>query len=1443
MKSNRTVIWRDIRPHNGTQYGGFEELCTQLARSERPDDHKAKFRRLGDPDGGIECYWEDSEGNKWGWQAKYYLEDIRWGDITKSIKTALKEHPTLTRYYVCIPKNQTLKMDENWKDHVTEWKALAKSKTNREVEFIWWGDSELSDKLIQPEHAGRLLYWFDERIFSDEWFKDKIDIHTDLAGPRYTAKLEPELHVDLPITNKFEMLGRTRGYINKIKTHTEGIEDGKLSIDPNPNNDDINFEFNTDELEKSLETVLEHLEKLTVEPVECPTFQELFEAVSSAATDIDEYLNYLSDLEDEYGKKLRKRQRQRINHRSENPFETLYSDVSGVADALQEILDKIGDVQDKRLMIISGEAGSGKTHLLCDVAEKRAEDGLPTVLLMGHRFTSTDEPWSQAREHLDLPRVSKEEFVGALEAAAQAKGHRALLMIDAVNEGQGRTIWPVHLEGFFHYIEKSPWIATVLSVRSTYKNVIIPEKIQELAVLVEHKGFEGKEYEAVRTFFPYYKLELPSTPILNPEFRNPLFLKILCKGLWGKGEKRMPRGIQGISEIFNLYLDDVNKRLSLRLDCNPNRNYIWSALRKFAQCMIDEDKRWLDLETAEKVVNDLLPQREYEKSLYRGLVSEDLLIEEILGKGHNIVRISYDRFADYLIADTLLKKRLAPNELETAFIEDGNLASLFDKKQGALEGLIEALSIQVPERTGKELIELVPPLAEREDARVAFLQSFVWRDLNTFSSATEDTLNKLIELGNNGELMLDTLLTIATVPKHKYNAHYLYKLLSSYTMAERDAWWSIYLHDTYKLKGAVNRILDWTIWIPPDMKLEKDVVELASVTLAWMLTSSNRFIRDRATKALVTLLTKRFEILQSILKRFVDINSKEFEYINDPYVAERLYAVAYGVVMRSHDVERVGEVAQWVYDNVFADSKPPVHIMLRDYARGVVERALYLGSEINVDKELIKPPYNSVFPSIPTDDEIKELTADWKPTSRGKREIEWARNRIGKSTMSGDFAFYILGTYMGANSNQWLSQSSDGTYRSLELKMLQKYILKRVFDMDWTIERFGEFDTNKTKTDYWYRRSHDNERIGKKYQWVAYHEIMAYLSDHYHYRTEKGKIGLYEGAWQGRFRDIDPSVILRSNKGGTDWYWHRHKPSWWEQETCVAWKENQLCDTGFEHSDKIPGIEKLLLVCDPQSVHWLNLYGRFVWGQSSSSHMKRRTLWLSFTSCFVHSGEVDTFVNWVNGLVPTRTTRIEILKPRRVPNLFFGEYVWSPAFRSYRGWDKGYTEPLNECPIDVRMTSLEFPYVHGKFDCSASDSSKTMSLGSYFYMSLPRFELFVPHSDLIDELKLKWMGSNADFVDIEGKRAAFDPTANEKGPDSLMFRKDLMMRYLEDNKLTLCWLISGEEDITHTDNENDKFKVRSQNIYGVYVLKDQGPQGVLNFFDPPKIVKKRLQTH
>ena len=59
-------------------------------------------------------------------------------------------------------------------------------------------------------------------------------------------------------------------------------------------------------------------------------------------------------------------------------------------------------------------------------------------------------------------------------------------------------------------------------------------------------------------------------------------------------------------------------------------------------------------------------------------------------------------------------------------------------------------------------------------------------------------------------------------------------------MADRDAWWSKYLHYAWKDNGPVDRLVDWACRISPEASLETEVVDLSATSLAWMLTTSNR---------------------------------------------------------------------------------------------------------------------------------------------------------------------------------------------------------------------------------------------------------------------------------------------------------------------------------------------------------------------------------------------------------------------------------------------------------------------------------------------------------------------------------------------------------------------------------------------------------------------------
>ena len=379
-----------------------------------------------------------------------------------------------------------------------------------------------------------------------------------------------------------------------------------------------------------------------------------------------------------------------------------------------------------------------------------------------------------------------------------------------------------------------------------------------------------------------------------------------------------------------------------------------------------------------------------------------------------IVYISYERFADHMIADFLLRAHLDTAEPQSAFQEGGALEFICHSETRVSPGLIEALSVQVPERVGQELISLAPALQKRWGTGEAFLQSIVWRRPDACSIETKEIFDRLLEIEHYRQSTLDALLTVATIDGHPLNAEFLDEKLRQDSMPDRDEWWSTFLHYAWSDEGALHRLLDWSFSLNDDSDPDETTVELCSIVLAWTFTTSNRFLRDRATKALVSLLTGRLNATKRLINRFAGVD--------DLYVSERVYAVAYGVAMRSPDAIGVGRLAKVVYDRVFANGTPPVHILLRDYARGVVERGIYLGAEWDINVDIVKPPYRSTWPSIPDEDEYEALRSVAFNESDEEDESHPAERAIVFSigTEFSDFCTYVIG-----KDTNWLSLRLD----------------------------------------------------------------------------------------------------------------------------------------------------------------------------------------------------------------------------------------------------------------------------------------------------------------------------------------------------------------------------------------------------------------------------------
>src|SRR5690606_12345461 len=117
----------------------------------------------------------------------------------------------------------------------------------------------------------------------------------------------------------------------------------------------------------------------------------------------------------------------------------------------------------------------------------------------------------------------------------------------------------------------------------------------------------------------------------------------------------------------------------------------------------------------------------------------------------------------------------------------------------------------------------------------------------------------------------------------------------------------------------------------------------------------------------------------------------------------------------------------------------------------------------------------------------------------------------------------------------------------------------------WTKDLFGEFDGRVIRYGGYSREARKPERIGKKYQWIAFYEGLARIADNFKFEDDDWwtNANKYVGAWQkGYLRNIDPSNLLsigrRKAEEEESVWWFPTFRDWQESELNIDWLKSDL---------------------------------------------------------------------------------------------------------------------------------------------------------------------------------------------------------------------------------------------------------------------------------------------
>lgn len=1333
-----------IRQHAGAQHRGFEEFAYVLAWDLEGLDAGTEIERRSTPDGGIEFSCIPAgrgNGGRWAWQAKYLFrfDDSAVAQMTKSVKSALKNTPDLERYIFVLPKDRTPTGEKKWNAAVKEWKKAAKQH-GLEVDFQFRGESQLIAAATNDRHAGAIRYFFDEQFLTRDFMKSQVDRAVLDLGQRYI----PQAHVETEARTVIDAVCRGPRFTGSLKGILEGPARARPFVDLTPSRDVAVVETfkRVDELLSTwLDLASGSIERIG-EPGELvlrrlkTAASELLRGVQEEQSTLGEALKELdgdtqqdpaatrttepvsSDDEAARAQDRDRASRRQVIERADSALWRLRSSVDRILSYLAS--DDARASIDGSVLVV-GEAGCGKSHLMADLAVERIQDDLPTFLVLGqHLAEGPVDP--QIAQLLGLGGASLADVLQALDVSARIRRRgRALLIVDAINEGAGADLWEHQLAGFVAEVAKFDWVALVITIRDVYESSIAPNGTPPPMLRSVHPGLAGHEEEALHQYAAMSNLRLPDVPLLLPEMSNPLLLRSMCKGVEGRGLTEIPRDAGSLVWIFSGLIDWVEQTLShrSRLDYPEWEQKAHKATRALAAAMIDAGSEVLPATEATAICQAIHQSIRHSKSLFNGLVVEGVLLQERVETENgraDTVRFTYQRLSDHLRAEVLLERNTSNTDLAAAV---RSLAQ--HPRRWRMAGVIGALVLLVPETRGKELATVLrlgdrvvdrwtvsddPGDWLRGQVQDAFLDTLVWRNPATFTPKSRALLERYLQAGLVETYeWLRIIASLACVPNHPLNADWLHPILWRMDLASRDEHWSkdllwVYVDDS----NPIERTIDWA-WANPDAA--EDVARLASVFLAWLFTSPHRRLRDTATKALVSVTMTHPQVLTDLVNKF----SK----VNDAYVLDRVVASAYGHILRrrhrvesQQDLEALRRLSVAVFDAVFASAPGTTHLTLRHHARMCAEVVDQLcrdaGGELGRDVNLARPPYKSDWPiKAPTARQLarafgREYTGylgsatevDWRfeedlerhalrglilpdqeavraqRTRQLKREIdkqlallvdETATNRKTRVSSRAERLLALAPSRTVDVRLGWTAfeaslpqatkeharklQNLAGRLHQLKSAVLHpdgdlcvRWIAARVIDLGWTKARFGQSDRQVDRS----QNGGAHERIGKKYERIAFEELMGVLTDHCTLHQPWGdRTTAYEGPWQfSATRAIDASLLLRGDEPQADTPAARLRDIRLRDESTATWwrthRDHHLTDTGTDDqwlsdTSDIPGPASLLRCTDPHGHRWLALERHQEWKFEDSTEVDvrhrpaRRVLWVQSQAYLVRAND------------------------------------------------------------------------------------------------------------------------------------------------------------------------------------------------------------------------------
>lgn len=1418
------INWENLRPYSSTQNKSFEELCFQICIEEYQS--LGTFVRIDDSGGGdgVEYYLEFPNGDIWGWQCKFFGrfdESGRKEQIKKSLQTAYNRHNSKLKKWVLCSKNSMTNDEKNWLDGIGSLvhKGNNVLPDNADIKINHWGDSILLN--YSRKYPSIHKFFFTDKILDENWFQEKFDLvyNSNVIKTKYLDNLHTKGDVDDFVTRHIG--GKELVAIIEKQVSDIGIEHFQKEYNSNIKNikDNKNkFEFNEiyEEIKKFIfsndyDTIVDDGVNL-INEIKDYLLLDNHKLSNALEIKIDNYKNRFRDFYElfvEYKNleklksihwdneelELTKEAKNKIKECRETllgPYFTIHN-----YDYYLTVFEELSVLKSNEIHI-SGDASKGKTHISVNIIKEHLERKKPAIFIFGKNLKTNSPLKVQLKDILDLPADwSFSDFLSVLNISGRINNTKAILLIDGLNEAiYWKSVWGDNLEELINEIKtKFPNILIITTFRTSYKRELFSKGYFNYSEYYNSKEIQVNGFshynvnEAIDKYFKHYNIKLENHSGALNSFSEPLYLKIFCetkKGLTVSFQN------EDLFDVFDEYLIKCNQNITLKLnyELKFNKKFSINILEKISNLLWENSSREIDFDFA---INNIITQEQllvFEK--------EDLLIFRDWNNVE-VITFTYDLLSGYLIAKKIIDEIITVDDIKSLLLSEKFKKELLIREtfHPLFNDILRCFCVLAIKRFGLDFYEL----GENKILDEYILNSIFEVNRNTIIKNKEFAVNIIHENFKNikkHNLIYSLFESTYLDSQHPLNIHLLSDLLFDMKVSDRDLSWSEYnrMNNGSYDRGYKNFIKGFQIACESKKVLKTDKVHLAAKKVMWLLTSTNRELRDLSTRAL-------YYYGRKCPNQFLELVEYSLS-INDPYVWERTLASLYGAVLAKHNDLKDTDfkeiilplIVDKLYKLIFKEDAPfsTTHILARDYASKCIE----IG--IKHKKGLLSLK------------EIKNTKAPYKfGGNRNPKEFKTSEEEgISSEPISMDFSNYTIGRIV-KNGHSYSNPP--------EKKKVRRQIYWRIYNLGWNKEQFDKVNNRIREDNYHSSRSEQPniERYGKKYSWIAYFEIAGLQSDK----------NLLDNDWE-RFRlsdaDIDPTFPIKQknkkfivkdylgdrNLSLIDWYKDGGKPAineYLKIDNLQNNNGNWICLDGFivQEDKKINRevfsfIRGLLIKDDDYSAvveHLTNIdFGRMNLPDVRSNYY-------SFAG-ELFSIEDSTVENLCELRFDISRKKVKVKKgePGYFHNVFFENNEIKHSFPKFAEIDRITSK---EYEVLLPVMSYNWEGHHSVLNDAGHETIVARELANHLKLiDKPQtFNLFDENENLASQniRYHKDFNNNHHFVYL---------------------REDLLNKFLLDNNYKLVWAIWGERQVNfkdwdgrrkfHSDNDISDLQIFSEVI-------------------------------